>query len=452
MPVTGHFIADFESFFTACQKAEISLKGVESGGEKVERSLARMADSFSGRKVIQEAGLMARIFHDAGGKAAFTTAELRRMGVVGAEAMEKIRRSGQPIPEQLMAMGRATRHLGAGASGIGAAAGKMDKFALSVGQADAMLGRFGVNLPPSVRGIADVGMLSVTAAGGITAFGAAALVAGTAFASWKLGEKIGEVTGWTDAIANATAKTLGWGDVAGQEAAAGQDVLARASKTAGRAITDQTEAMNINQQEAFALVDANTRTAASMQQLAADTKVAEAAMVALAEAQRGAQERSVRKEHELTVALMQREKDKEAAYAGMKVEGEERQKTQEEWNRSIREQEAAYAIQDSRNLQELDITRSQARSAAAAPTPRPAFAMRTPESYGAVQIPGGPAGAPAAVSASIPIPTGYGSAHGGATVPVTIHVSGVWDPASVQAITDAVSRELTRRGHATRKT
>jgi hypothetical protein len=96
--IEGKFLADFESFYTACAKAEISLKAFDSGAGKVETSLNKMADSFSGRKIVQEATLMAKVFQDAGGAAAFTESELARMGSVGAEAAEKLRVLGKDVP------------------------------------------------------------------------------------------------------------------------------------------------------------------------------------------------------------------------------------------------------------------------------------------------------------------------------------------------------------------
>ena len=374
-------------------------------------------------------------------------------------------------------VGRTFRGMEDGAS---TAAGKLDTFNLSISQASALLGRFGFSIPPVVRGLLDLGNLAAAAqvgvagvgaaaapaaastaavgtsaaaaATGIGAMGAAALAAGSALAGWTLGEKIGEVTGWTQAIADGTAKLLGWGDVASQEAAAGADVLARASKTAGRAITDQTEAMNINQQEAFALIDANIRTGASMQQLAADTKVAEAAMVALSKAKLEAQERSVAQEHKLLIAGMQREADNAKAYADMKKTTAANIATAEINSRNFREMEAQFENERLRAHQDVDIQTSQRRLAAAGSTPAPfggvPFAMRTPESYGGFTLPIGPAAAPVPIAARS---SGVGSARGGVAAPVQVYVSGVFDPASSRQIADVVGKVQTSRGLALRR-
>jgi hypothetical protein len=107
--ISGKFLADFESFYTACAKAEISLKAFESGAGTVETKLNKMADSFSGRKIVQEATLMAKVFQDAGGAAAFTEAELSRMGAVGAEAAEKLRVLGKDVPAGIQKIAAETR-------------------------------------------------------------------------------------------------------------------------------------------------------------------------------------------------------------------------------------------------------------------------------------------------------------------------------------------------------
>ena len=60
MPITGTFLADFSSFKTAVDQAEIKLKGLETGAGRVATSINKVADSFSGRKIIQEAEIATR--------------------------------------------------------------------------------------------------------------------------------------------------------------------------------------------------------------------------------------------------------------------------------------------------------------------------------------------------------------------------------------------------------
>jgi hypothetical protein len=96
--ITGRFEADFASFDTAVEQSIVKLRDFDSGSAKVEASLSRMTDNFSGRKVIQEATLMAEVFDRAGGAAAFTDKELARMGATGSEAAAKLRAMGVDVP------------------------------------------------------------------------------------------------------------------------------------------------------------------------------------------------------------------------------------------------------------------------------------------------------------------------------------------------------------------
>ena len=312
----------------------------------------------------------------------------------------------------------------------------------------------GTAAAPAAAGTAALGTGATAAAVGVSALGVGLVAAGAGLVSFKITEKIADVVGWTDAVAKATAKAYGWGDVAGQEAAAGQDILARASKTAGRAITDVGQAMAINQQEAERLIAKNKETGASMQQLAADTKVAEAAMVALSKAKVEAQERSVRKEHELYVAGMQREVDNAKAWTEMKLASGKGLATAQANAAAVREQAATFEIERLRAHQEWkDVGPSRARTAAAAAAPAPfggvPFAMRTPESYGGFTIPVGPAAAPFPIAATSS--GGYGSPRGAAPVNVNVNVSGVFDPASSRQIADVVGKVQTSRGLALRR-
>lgn len=98
MALTGTLLADFTSFKAATESAVVSLTSFETGSAKVESQLNRMSDSFSGKKIISEATLMAEVFQRAGGASAFTEKELARMGATGAEAMAKLKALGQDVP------------------------------------------------------------------------------------------------------------------------------------------------------------------------------------------------------------------------------------------------------------------------------------------------------------------------------------------------------------------
>jgi uncharacterized protein (DUF433 family) len=110
MALTGELLADFSSFNTAVSTAQVQLKGFDADATKVGNSLNKMGDSFSGKKITQDATLMAQIFQDLGGAEAFTTAELARMGAVGAEAVEKLKALGKDVPPGIQAIADQAKH------------------------------------------------------------------------------------------------------------------------------------------------------------------------------------------------------------------------------------------------------------------------------------------------------------------------------------------------------
>ena len=100
MAITGRFLADFSDFQAAVQKADVSLKGMETGANKVSASLNKMVDSFSGRKLIQDATLMAEAVERIGGATKLTEKELQRLGATANEAIAKLTALGQEIPPE----------------------------------------------------------------------------------------------------------------------------------------------------------------------------------------------------------------------------------------------------------------------------------------------------------------------------------------------------------------
>lgn len=424
MPIQGTFLADFESFYAASQKAVVSLTSFESGGAKVERQLNRAADAFSGKKIIQDATLMARVFHDAGGAATFTTAELRRMGVVGAEAMEKLRRSGQPIPEQLMAMGRATRDHGTASRD---AVPHVNNLRGSFQAFDGVLRAAGINMGREIAGLADLSEASGKTAAQLGGVATAGLAVGAGIGGWKIGRAISEFFDLDKTIGDATATLLGWGDVAGQEAAAGQDVLARATKTAGYEITSMAEAMRVNEAEAQRMIAANIKNSATLKTLADDA--ANAATII------DANRLKLNKvEHDFAVAGAARAAGNDAAYAGMRRDS----------TAAIAkaEADATKAKQDEYNGW---FVLAAAHRAAGLPPPSgyPGFANGVENFRGGAAIVGerGPELVTLPRGSNV-TPFGGG---GGGDAPIHVYISGVFDPASSQSIAKVVSHAQSRR-------
>lgn len=125
MAISAKFTADFTSFHSAVQKAEVQLRSFEQGAGKVEKSLARMTDSFSGRKVIQDATLMVSAVERIGGVSKLTTSELQKLGGVAGEAVEKMKRLGIDVPPGLKKIADATRDAKAPTDSLNVSFGKL---------------------------------------------------------------------------------------------------------------------------------------------------------------------------------------------------------------------------------------------------------------------------------------------------------------------------------------
>lgn len=109
MSVTAKFIADFSSFSNAVEKAEVQLRDMDTGANKVSASLNKMADSFSGRKVIQDATLAAEAVDRIGGTSKLTAAELTKVQTQAQLAADKLRVMGQDVPKSLQNIVNSTK-------------------------------------------------------------------------------------------------------------------------------------------------------------------------------------------------------------------------------------------------------------------------------------------------------------------------------------------------------
>lgn len=109
MAVSAVFKADFEQFHTAVQKATGEFKDFASGADAVGRSLNRMVDQFSGRKLVQDATLMVKAVEDIGGVSKLTEAEMKKLGNTVTEATTKMRAMGIDIPQKFRDIEEATK-------------------------------------------------------------------------------------------------------------------------------------------------------------------------------------------------------------------------------------------------------------------------------------------------------------------------------------------------------
>jgi ABC-type transporter Mla subunit MlaD len=107
MAVSAKFVADFSSFQDAVTKASASLKTFEQDANKVGASLNKMADQFSGKKLIQDATLMVKAIDEIGGVTKLTDKELQRIAATTNDAAEKMRALGIAVPESFNKIGQA---------------------------------------------------------------------------------------------------------------------------------------------------------------------------------------------------------------------------------------------------------------------------------------------------------------------------------------------------------
>jgi len=109
MALSATFTANFSSFYDAVEKAGTKLVDFGQGAEKVGGKLDRMVDNFSGRKLIQEATMMARAVEDVGGVSTLTDKELKKLGGTVGEAVEKMQKLGMDVPANLQAIADKTK-------------------------------------------------------------------------------------------------------------------------------------------------------------------------------------------------------------------------------------------------------------------------------------------------------------------------------------------------------
>ena len=239
--LTGVLQADFSDFYTAVTKAETHLRDFETGAGKVEKSLNRMVDSFSGRALIQDATFAAQAIERLGGASKLTEKELQAASAQAAEAAEKLRALGQEVPPEIEKLAHAVREVGDETATVTI---KTDTLTQQYQQFDGVLSAAGINLGRQVKAIEDLGAAASKGGTGLSLFAKAGLVAGAAMVGWEIGKKIDEWTGLSKAIGDATAAALGW-TVAAGGAGSAADTLARASAIAGREIKDFNEAVKI---------------------------------------------------------------------------------------------------------------------------------------------------------------------------------------------------------------
>jgi len=126
----------------------------------------------------------------------------------------------------------------------------MQEFSHGINQVDQSLSAVGINIGKPVKALQELSALAGKNVGDMGLPALAGSMATAAVAGYELGQGIITLSNYfgvdlVKSIGDSTAKLLGWGDLAGETAAAKAMNLARASEIAGRAITDVGEALRI---------------------------------------------------------------------------------------------------------------------------------------------------------------------------------------------------------------
>lgn len=144
--LTARFLADFSEFATAVDQAETRLADFRTGAKDVETALARVATSFSGKDILQQATLAAKAIEDIGGVTKLTASEQARLNATMTEAIAKAQALGQSAPQSWRALADATQNAGketAGFSGVlSGAIGRIGEWAAGFLTAQAVMGIF----------------------------------------------------------------------------------------------------------------------------------------------------------------------------------------------------------------------------------------------------------------------------------------------------------------------
>lgn len=167
MPITGKFEADFTSFSRAVQDADVQLRSFEDDSKRVASSLARMTDQFSGRRIIQDATLMAESIERIGGVSKLTEAELQRLGTTAQEAVAKMRALGMDVPTNLQRIADATKNASTATASWGVSLGTVSSVLAGFGIAASVQGvmQFGrtvLDAGDAIQKMADQTSLSIT--------------------------------------------------------------------------------------------------------------------------------------------------------------------------------------------------------------------------------------------------------------------------------------------------
>lgn len=197
------------------------LEGIQQI-ETTKTHMTAMANAFDGSRIVSQAGAVMAQIQAIGGVTNMTAQEQMRANRILDEALLKYHAMGKEAPAGMQELASATRRAADQAENtsikVGGLKGELMKF-------DGILSSMGINLSGPIRAIGELGDMAGKTVGQVGMIGTAGAALGAGYAGWQVGRMIADFFGLDEAIGNATAKLMGWGDLAGEEAAAGAEAL-----------------------------------------------------------------------------------------------------------------------------------------------------------------------------------------------------------------------------------
>lgn len=168
----------------------MELKGFETGASKVEQALNRMVDNFQGRKVVQDATLMAAAIEKIGGVTKLTATDQDRANKLVTKAVESYTALGQVAPKALLDLQAALAKSGQGLDRLAAGMSEAGKAAAG----------------PLIAGMSAAGRAAQETADKLKAVADASKHA--ALATQQLGANISQVGTQMQGVGSALSRTL----------------------------------------------------------------------------------------------------------------------------------------------------------------------------------------------------------------------------------------------------
>jgi hypothetical protein len=107
--VNANFVADFSTFLSALQAADVALADFGKGADTVGTKLNNMVDKFSGRQIIQQANELVVAIDKVGGATTLTANEQAKLNATLNEAIAKYQAIGEDVPPGMQKLADETK-------------------------------------------------------------------------------------------------------------------------------------------------------------------------------------------------------------------------------------------------------------------------------------------------------------------------------------------------------